>query len=300
MTEHSKSLIYVHAAIFLFGFSALFARLVDQSAVVITFGRVLFSSVFLLVFLGCCRQNIRLKSKSDYSLIFAAGIILAIHWFCFIQSIQLSSVAIGTITFSTFPVFTSFLEPVFFRGKIKIRTVVCALIMLVGVFIIAPIHEPQPNMKGEGSHLDDSESGQRLMGIVVGLISALTYAVLSLLNRRFSAKYRSEIIVFYEQGTAAIFLLPFIFALKPTITVNDLFLLAVLGIVFTAFAHGLFVKGLRHVEVSAAGIISGLEAVYAIILASVLLRETPALNEVAGGLIVIIAAGYMTLFNKTE
>ena len=147
-------------------------------------------------------------------------------------------------------------------------------------------------------HGDGSESGQRLMGIVVGLVSALTFAVLSLLNRRFSAKYRSEIIVFYEQGTAAIFLLPFIFILKPIITVNDVILLLMLGIVFTAIAHGLFVKGLRHVEVSTAGIISGLEAVYAIILASVLLREIPALNEVAGGLIVIIVAGYMTLFRK--
>jgi drug/metabolite transporter (DMT)-like permease len=288
VTDHNKSLLYVHAAIFLFGFSALFARLVDQGAVVITFGRVFFSSAFLFLLIKYGKLDLKLNSRRDYLLIFAAGIILALHWFCFIQSIQLSSVAIGTITFSTFPVFTSFLEPVFFKGKIRARTLVCSAIMLIGVFIIMP-----PG--------DDPEAGQRFTGIILGLLSSLTFAILSLLNRSFSAKYRSEIIVFYEQATAAIVLLPFMFIFKPAISVNDLLLLALLGIVFTAIAHGLFVKGLRHVEVSTAGIISGLEAVYAIILASVLLREFPLVNEIAGGLVVVITmAGYITFFRQTE
>ena len=290
MTEHNKSLIFVHAAILLFGFSALFARLVDQNAVVITFGRVFFSSTFLVIltrFLKLkMKLNVKLDSRNDYSLIFVAGLILAAHWFCFIQSIQLSTVAIGTITFSTFPVFTSFLEPLFFKGKIRVRTVICAFIMLIGVFIVAPVYE-------------GSESPQRLMGIMTGLTSSLTFAVLSLLNRRFSAKYRPEVIVLYEQGTAAIVLLPLMFILKPVVTVNDVILLALLGIVFTAIAHGLFVKGLRYVEVSKAGIISALEAVYAIMLAFVLLREPPAMNEIICGLIVITMAGYITFYKES-
>jgi drug/metabolite transporter (DMT)-like permease len=289
VTDHNKSLLYVHVAIFLFGFSALFARLVDQGAVVITFGRVFFSSAFLFLLIKYNKLDIRLDSKRDYGLIFAAGIILAIHWYCFIQSIQLSTVAIGTITFSTFPVFTSFLEPLFFKGKIKIRTVVCSMIVLFGVFIIAQF---QPN--------EDYESGQRLMGIIVGLFSSFTFAILSLLNRSFSAKYRPEIIVFYEQATAAIVLLPFMFVFRPAIAVYDLILLAVLGIIFTAVSHGLFVKGLRHIEVSTAGIISGLEAVYAIVLASILLREFPMPNEIIGGIVVITMAGYITFFKQTE
>jgi len=295
MTCHAKSLIYVHTAVFLFGFSAIFARLVDQSAVVITFGRVFFSSVFLIILARYLKLNMRLGSRSDYSLIFVAGIILAIHWYCFIHSIQLSTVAIGTITFSTFPVFASFLEPLFFKGKIRIRAVVCALIMLIGVFIIASIN----NGANDNSN-NDSESAQRLMGIIVGLVSGLTFAVLSLLNRRFSSKYNPQVIVLYEQGTAAIVLLPLMFVIQPVIPVNDIILLAVLGILFTAIAHGLFVKGLRHIEASAAGIISGLEAVYAIILASVLLREIPVINEIIGGLIVIVMAGYITLSRGAE
>ena len=285
MNTNNKGLLYIHVSVFLFGFSALFARLVNQPSIVITFGRVLFSSAFLLILTRCQRIDIKLDSRKDYLLIAVSGIILAVHWYCFIQSIQLSTVAIGTITFSAFPVFVSFLEPVFFREKIRARTVICSAIMLGGIMILA-------------SNNADEGSTNRNMGIIVGLVSSLTYAALSMLNRSFSQKYRPEIIVFYEQAIAAIIIFPFMFIVKPVIVVNDIFLLAILGIVFTALAHGLFVKGLRYVKAGTAGIISGLEAVYAIILASVLLREIPALNEIAGGLIVIILAGYMTLFSK--
>jgi drug/metabolite transporter (DMT)-like permease len=281
MNNVNKNLINIHVAVFLFGFSSLFARLINQDAVIITFGRVFFSSAFIFIFVWLNKLKLKLQLKKDYLLMIVSGIILAIHWFCFIKSIQLSTVAIGTIAFSTFPLFTSFLEPVFFKEKIKIRSVVCSIIMLTGIFILA-------------QNSSNQESIQKMNGIITGLVSGLTYAILSLLNRSFSAKYDSKIIVFYEQLSEAIILLPFVFIIKPAVPVKDLILLAVLGIVFTAAAHALFVKGLTHVKVSAAGIISGLEAVYSIILASILLKEIPMLNEIAGGLIVLIVAFYMT------
>jgi drug/metabolite transporter (DMT)-like permease len=282
MEENKKSLINIHLAVFLFGFSALFARLINQPSIVITFGRVFLSSAFLFFLTRYKKLKLKLVSKKDYFLMIISGIILAAHWFCFIQSIQLSTVAIGTITFSTFPLFTSFLEPVIFKEKIKIRYVVCSIIMLGGIILLARITNHQ-------------ESFQQLCGIIIGLVSSLTYAVLSLFNRSFSLKYKSEIIVFYEQFSAAIILLPAIIIIKPVIIAKDLILLAFLGIVFTAIAHGLFVKGLRHVKVSSAGIISGLEVIYSITLASFLLKEFPAINEIAGGFIVMVAAAYITI-----
>jgi len=285
MNTNNKSLLYIHVSVFLFGFSALFARLVNQPSIVITFGRVLFSSIFLFILTKCYKTDIKLESKKEYVLIAVSGMILAVHWYCFIQSIQLSTVAIGTVTFSTFPVFVAFLEPVFFREKIRARTVICSILMLGGIMIIAA------NGTGEGS-IDGTP------GIIVGLVSGLTYAALSLLNRSFSRKYKSEVIVFYEQAIAAIVILPFMFIVRPVIAINDILLLAILGVVFTALAHGLFVKGLRYVKAGTAGIISGLEAVYAIILAMVLLKEIPALNEIMGGFIVIILSGYMTVFKE--
>jgi broad specificity polyphosphatase/5'/3'-nucleotidase SurE len=52
---------------------------------------------------------------------------MAIHWTTFFQSIQVSSVAIGTITFSTFPLFVTFLEPVIYKERLTLQNVLLAI-----------------------------------------------------------------------------------------------------------------------------------------------------------------------------
>ena len=133
-----KGLISVHVAVALFGFVGLFAKLVDLPAVIIVLGRVFFSSIFLWFFLRFKKQKIRLEEKSDYFWMVGAGAVLAIHWSSYMQSIQSSTVAVGTLTVSTFPVFVIFLEPYLFHEKLKKSDVFCTLMMLVGVFFIVP------------------------------------------------------------------------------------------------------------------------------------------------------------------
>lgn len=138
MEKEKRGLISVHIAVVLFGLSGLFAKMVDLPSSVITFGRVLFSSLFLLVFLKIKGQNIRLKCGKDYAALSAAGIILAVHWTTYMLSIKLSTVAVGTIIISSFPLFVTFMEPYFFHEKLKPANVICALIMLLGVLCMIP------------------------------------------------------------------------------------------------------------------------------------------------------------------
>ena len=48
-----------------------------------------------------------------------AGFWLLILWIAFFKSIQVSTVAIGLLTFASYPLFTTFLEPVFFKEKLS-------------------------------------------------------------------------------------------------------------------------------------------------------------------------------------
>lgn len=61
----------------------------------ITFGRVSFSSIFLLIIILIKKEKVRLSNKKDYILIIAAGIVMALHWFTFLQAINL--IALGTL-----------------------------------------------------------------------------------------------------------------------------------------------------------------------------------------------------------
>ena len=265
-----KGLISVHVAVALFGFVGLFAKLVDLPAVIIVLGRVFFSSIFLWLFLRFKKQKIRLEEKSDYLWMVGAGAVLAIHWSSYMQSIQSSTVAVGTLTVSTFPVFVIFLEPYLFHEKLKKSDVFCTLMMLVGVFFIVPAFQ-----------MDN----QITQGVLWGLLSAFTYAILSLMNRRFSSRYPATLVSLYEQGTATIVL----------ITLADAGVLMMLGIIFTAVAHSLFISGLRTVKVRIAGILSGLEPVYGTLSAFLFLKEVPSFRECLGGVIILAAVFLSTL-----
>lgn len=285
MENQKKSLLSIHTAVLLFGLAGLFAKWVLLPAVMIVLGRVIFSSLSLFLLLRIKKVHIRLDTTKDYILMVTAGIVLAVHWTTFMQSIQTSTVAVGTLTFSTFPLFVTFLEPVLFHEKLKSSSVISAVVMLVGVLFIVPEF-----------HLENAMT----QGVIWGMAGSLSYAVLSLMNRLFMEKYTSSVTAFYEQATAAVVLLPALFILRPAVSGKDILVLILLGVVFTAFAHTMYIEGLKHVKVQTAGIISGLESVYGIIAAFLFLGEKPGIKELAGGMIILGAVFYSTRLSSRE
>ena len=136
---NKRALIYVNIAVLLFGFAGLFGKWIELPSVGVTFGRVFFSSIALGLFMLITRQSFRLDNLSDVLTMIAGGFIMGIHWWSIFESIKLSSVAIGTITFSTFPLFLTFLEPLVYRQKIKRRNVIMAVIIIIGVILSVSI-----------------------------------------------------------------------------------------------------------------------------------------------------------------
>ena len=49
--------------------------------------------------------------------------------------------AIGLLTFSTFPVFATFIEPYFFKEKLQISDIVTAVVTFIGIFFVVPEFE---------------------------------------------------------------------------------------------------------------------------------------------------------------
>ena len=283
MNIKNKSLIEIHLAVFLFGLSGLFGKLLSLSSIIIVFGRVFFSSIFLLIINLYIKKDMKLKQQKHYFYLVIMGVILAIHWSTFFKSIQVSTVAIGLLTFSTFPVFVTFLEPYFFKEKIKLSEIVVAIVTLFGVVLVVPKFELGNNLT---------------QGVLWGIVSGFTYAILSMLNRKYVKEYSSSVIAFYEQFVATIILIPFLFLQKPVFQPKDILLLILLGTVFTGIAHSLFINGLKNIKTQTAGIISSLEPVYGILFGAFLLREIPTLREIIGGIIILGTVFYSTIKSK--
>lgn len=284
-TPGTNSVFLLHLSVMLFGLSAVLGQFVDAPAAVIAGGRVLWSSAALLLFSLFRKSSLKLRCKKDYAVALAAGVVLAIHWTTFFQSIRTSSVAIGTITFSAFPLFLTFLEPPVFHEPLRPRNVVTALVLLAGVGITIP---------------DFSLENQVTVGILWGLVCALAYAVLSLANRYLAGRYPAQTVCLYEQGTAAVVLLPALLFSRTTWSLPNFAGIAAIGLICTAIAHSLYVAAQRHVKAQTAGIISGMETVYGILFALLFLGEIPGPRELIGGAVILGVAVFSSLSAPTS
>ena len=195
MDSVRKSVLMLHAAVMLFGLSAVLGRWISVPAVCVAGGRVVCSTLVLLILCRWKKISTRLNSFRDGCFAVIAGVVLAVHWTTFFMAVQTASVAVGTITFSTFPLFVTFLEPVIFRERLQARGVLCACVLIAGVLITVP---------------EFTVENETTLGILWGLVSSFSYAILALFNRDLSAKYPAQTVCLYEQGTAAVVLLPFL------------------------------------------------------------------------------------------
>ncbi len=283
LKNRTKSLIQVHIAVFLFGFSALFGKFLNLSPIVIVFGRVTFAAIALGAILILSKKHFKLKPKKDYFYMFFLGFIFAFHWAAFFQSVQVSNIAIAVLTFSTYPLFVTFMEPYFFKEKIRQKDIIIALITFSGIMLVIPSFELKNNFT---------------QGALWGIIAGFTGAMLTIYNKLFVKKYSGMLLAFYECSFAAIILLPFVYCTQFKLGSSDVLLLILLGVIFTALSHVLYITSVSHMKAQLASIITCLEPVYGIIFAVILLNEIPTIRTLTGGLIILGSTIYATLKPK--
>lgn len=225
-------------------------------------------------------KNLSIRVRKDLATLCFSGLLLAMHWYSFFQSILVSSVAVGLLTFSTFPIFVTFLEPFLFGERLQTFDVVTSFLLATGLILIVP-----------SFHFSDNVT----QGVLWGVLSGLLFAALSLLNRMQVGKYPALTVTFYQLSFATLFNLPCVILAGVLPSAGDILLLLVLGSVCTALAHALFIASLRHIRAQLAGLTTGLEPVYGIALAFLLVGEIPDERTVVGGLI-ILGAVFLPVF----
>ena len=285
MDVRTRNLVEIHLSVVLFGLTGLFGKFISLPAPHIVLGRVFFASVSMGLYFLFRKKDVRLARGADYAAMAAVGAVLALHWTAFYLSVKLSTVAIGVLTFAAYPIFVTFLEPFFFREKLRGADVIAAFVMFGGVLLVVPSTGAGPDMTA---------------GMIWGMAGSISYAVMSLLNRKFVSRYEGSVVAFYEQGAAALLMFPILLFDRPHTSALDWALLAVLGVVLTGVAHSLFISGMRSVRAQTAGVIASLESVYGIASAALLIGEFPTLRELAGGAVILGTAFVSTLRSSRE
>lgn len=273
---YGKGIVSATIAVLFFGLAGVLGKLSVLPSPLIVLGRVVFAGVVL--FVACLSQRLPLapKRRRDALLLVGQGALLALHWTAFFQSINVSNVAIGLLSFSSFPLFTAALEPLLLKQRPSRIQILAALLILPGIYLLVPSFTLQ---------------NRTTLGVVWGLLAGATFALLSVANRWLGRSYPSLTISLYQDGVAAIVLLPTLFLL-PTgslWTFHELLILLILGVVCTALAHTLFIASMRTITAQSASLLASLEPVWGILFGVLLLRDVPTVTTLLGGAIIICA-----------
>ena len=268
------SLAALHAAVALFGFAGLFGKWLPWDPSAIVFGRtVVAAGVLAVVVLW------RPAERGGPSAALAAnGLILAVHWVAFFAAIQVSTVAIGLLGFASFPLFVIVLERWLLGRRWKAPEATTAVLVVAGLAMLVPTF---------------ALTDRTVQGLAWGVLSGFTFAWLTVRNRALGASRRPLAVALWQNAFAALCLAPLVF--RPggpaiLVTPATLGLILLLGAVCTALAHTLFIASLSRLSAHTASVVTGLESVYGIALAALLLREIPDLRTCVGAALLVGAA----------
>ena len=283
--SHRNGVISVLVALPFVSMTGLFGKFLSHSPLLIVQGRTVFAFGALLLALFAIRKAIFFKNYREWAWLMVSGTVLAVHWIAFFQAIQVSTVAIGLLSFSSYPLFTTFLEPLFFREQLRSRNIFAVLLVICGLALMTTSNNEDSNV---------IISGSVVQGVLWGLASGLGFAVLTLLNRGHVRNHSPLLLTCWQNGIAALVILPWSWSESWDLSGKDWGLLFILGVVCTVGGHTLLINGLRHVRAQVVSLlIAGMEPVFAILFALFLLGETPSGQTLLGGVLIVGTTVFM-------
>ncbi len=260
------------------GFIAVLVAAVDLGAPSLAFLRLALAAVTLAAVALVSGRLSALAPGGRLPALVTLGIVQAAHWLLFFEAIKLGSVAVAVLTFYTAPVFLAVLAPTLLPEHVSNVALGALLPGAVGVWLIA-----SAGASGEG--VDP-------WAVAAGLGSAATYAALVVLSKRLLfARVEPLTVAFWDCLAGALALAPLLVVAGRVLPErgSEWGAAVLLGAVFTGLSTLLYTGLLRHVTAQAAGILTFLEPVAAVVLAALLLDEPLGARTLAGGALVLAA-----------
>ncbi|MBQ7576124.1 MAG: DMT family transporter [Bacteroidales bacterium] len=261
--KQARTLIILHTAVFLAGWTGIFGRLISLSGFPLVWYRIMVSVAVLFLVLALSGRLHKVGWPA-IGRIAGCGVLLALHWVAFYASIQASNVSIGVACIATSCFFTTILDPLINRRRISWAEVLISFIAISGVLLIFSLDV------------------RYRLGIALGLLSAALYSLFAILNVNVAEKTGedSATMLLYELLGGVIFLtlaMPVFARLNPAESIalcgRDALWLLILGSVFTILPFLFQLQALRSLSPFTVNLTYNLEPLYSIAIAAILFGE---------------------------
>lgn len=196
------------------------------------------------------------------SIYFGLGMIVALHWICFYAAIKESNVSVTLACFSTGSLFSAFIEPFFFKRKVRVYEVVFGLMVVAALIMIFRVET------------------QYTFGIILGILAALTSSVFGVFNGILMRNgHNGPLVSLYEMTGGFIGMSIYVLIARPwegglfTMTTQDFWLLLLLGLLCTSIPFLISLHILKTISPYTVSLTLNLETLYGIIFAYFIFHE---------------------------
>lgn len=251
----------------------------DISPLAVGAARLLCGSLFLFLFAQIQRGSRGVFRAPRRDLIIC-GLGVAIYQLTFFSAVQITGIAIATVTaLGSVPTFSAVVAYLALGEKPQKSWYLGTSVTVLGIVLV-----------GTANGVDSFKP----LGLLLAAIAGLGFAVFSVISRRSLARGAQDIwLTATSFGIAALFTAPFLFAQNPEwiLTRDGGLSVLWLGLVPTAIGYFLFTFGLKRVDSSTAATVVLAEPATATILAALIIGESLVLQSFLG--IAIVAAGIL-------
>ncbi len=261
-----KNYLHLHVIVFIWGFTAIFGKLISLEALDLVWFRMFFATLFIVGFLVYKKESIKVPFNALVGFI-VSGIIIAAHWYTFYQAIKISTISITLACLSTGAFFASLIEPIFYKRKVIWYEVLFGLFAVIGLLVIFKVET------------------QYTLGIFLAIISAFLSALFSVINSKYAKIYNANVISFYELSSGVLFLSLYLFATEKfsvsffQLSLEDFIWLLILASICTAYAFSASIKVMKFLSPFTVMLTINLEPVYGIILALLIFKDSEHMNS---------------------
>lgn len=289
----NKSYIQLVITLFIYSTLGIIRKNINMSSTHIIFLRALFGFLTLLIILLIKKEKIEYKKIKHYGVrIFLSGASMGASWIFLFESYRYLDVSLAILLHYTAPIMVILMSPLVLKEKLTKSKILGVILALFGMFLVNSNSGSSSNLK---------------LGIICGILGAVFYALLLLLNKQIVA-LPGLVVILFQLLSATVVIFIYMIITKQVIfqipTTKDLIFLIILGVFHTAIACYLHFESLQGLSAQTVALFGYLDPVLALVWANLILKEELLLIQVVGAVLILFGAIYGQVgdwvFNKKK
>lgn len=277
--RHDISMI---ATMAVFGTIGIFRRYIPLPSGVVAMMRAAVGVLFLLFLMLVKRQRPQLAAiRKNLLPLLLSGAFLGFNWVLLFEAYKYTSVAVATLSYYMAPILLILLAPIFLGERLTLKKGICAAVAFLGMVLVSGVIEA-----GVGSATE-------LRGILLGLLAAVLYACIVLINKKIIGISATDKTVVQFAVSVAV-LLPYILFAEEVnvslVTPSVVVLLLVVGILHTGLAYAVYFGAVSKLSAGTVALYSYIDPVLAVVLSALVLKEPLGVLGIVGAVLILGAA----------